>query len=166
MTNYTAQLTQTETIALHTVAQIFSTTTSAMKTAEKAARTFYANEIATGLLQADIARSIAVLQSCAIVAGLLLREAAIWCVFACLFTLHCWKEDSEQRAIAQVLLKFSQPALAATQASLKTVARGLAQFIIKALRFALWLERVTLVAYFSYLANWAALQRRVRNFAS
>ena len=162
MTNYTAQLTQTETIALHTVAQILSATTSAMKATEKAARTFYANEVETGLLQADIAHSIAVLQSCAIVAGLLLREAAIWCVFVCLFTLHCWKEDSEQRAI---FLKFSQPALAATQASLKTVARGLAQFIIKALRFALWLEQSILTAYFSYLSNWAALQRSVRNFA-
>jgi hypothetical protein len=182
MTNYTAQLTQTETTLLNAAAAVSIAATSASKAIAAHARTFYANEIATGLLQADIAQSARTYRTlyCEHVAPRVrqLATAALYAaVFSCVamafavsHTLSCWANDSEQRAIAAARIaahdqESAEPTLAATQTSVKTLARALAVFLVKGLKLALWLEQAIVTAYFSYLANWKKLQRSVRNFA-
>jgi hypothetical protein len=90
--------------------------------------------------------------------------------FAVAHTLSCWANDSEQRAIAAARIaaddqESAELAFSATQASVKTLARALGVFLVKALKLALWLEQAIVTAYFAYLAQWARLQRSVRNFA-
>jgi hypothetical protein len=182
MTNYTAQLTQTETTLLNAVAAVSIAATSASKAIAAHARTFYANEIATGLLQADIAQSARTCRTLytAHVAPRL-RQLASVALYACVFfcvamvlaiplTLKSWQADAEERALADARIavddqESAQLAFSATQRGAKASARGLAVFLVKALKFALWLEQSIIAAYFSYLAQWARLQRQVRNFA-
>jgi hypothetical protein len=182
MTNYTAQLTQTETTLLNAVAAVSIAATSASKAIAAHARTFYANEIASGLLQADIAQSARTLQALYTahvaprvrqLATAALYAAVFSCVamaFAVSHTLKCWANDSEQRAIAAARIaahdqESAEPTLAATQASVKTLARGLGVSLLQGLKLALWLEQAIVTAYFAYLAQWVRLQRQVRNFA-
>jgi hypothetical protein len=179
---YTTQLTQTETTLLNAIAAVSIAATSASKAIAAHARTFHANEIATGLLQADIAQSARTYRTlyCEHVAPRLrqLASAALYAaVFACVamafavsHTLKSWQQDSGERAIAAARIaahdqESAELAFSATQTSVKTLARALGVSLLQGLKFALWLEQAIVTAYFSYLAQWARLQRSVRNFA-
>ena len=138
--NFSTALSQPELRTLTIAAHALSATTSAYKATETRAKAFYANEIQTGLLAADIARSAHTCYTVALVGCLITSELAghtirfaspiarrlaaatlYWSVFACVAlafacarTWQAWAPDTE--ACTKYLLaaqKHTQPALAA-----------------------------------------------------
>lgn len=121
--NFSTALSQPELRTLSIAAHTLSATTSAYKATEARAKAFYANEIQTGLLAADITRSAHTCYTAAFVGCLIISELAghtirfaspiarrlaaaalYWslftCValaFACVRTWQAWAPDTEAR---------------------------------------------------------------------
>lgn len=176
MTNFTlstpAQLTATESVALGTVATIANFTS----TIATAARTFHQNEIASGLLQADIKRSAYTLLTLVEVVHMVDRElsdraiaffgpkvrqlaksALYWAIFACIYTWTMWLSDTSEQVTAQARIAVYEIEQAVKQEPLAGAQTG-----DKTLRY--YLQRLATIARLraaqmaqNTIARWAVL---------